>query len=322
MSYIVLDLEWNQCPKGKEFENKKMPFEIIEIGAVKLNEKYEIEDEFDQIIRPQLYTKLHYVVKELIDVSADELQSGMKFGDAARQFLDWCGDEPTFCTWGSGDLTEFQRNMEFFGLENPFPMPFKFFDIQKFYSILYEDGKIRRSLQYVIEQMNLSEDEGFHRAINDARYTAKIMQIIDIGKVKGYYSIDCYRIPHRRAQEIHAVYDTYEKVISKGYRTREGAVEANIRRECKCYVCGRVCKALIPWFSTNSKVYYGLYKCEKHGYIKTRMRAKQADNDKYFVTKIIKITDEEGAKNIERKQEIIREKRKEKRHHADGESNS
>ena len=34
MNYIVLDLEWNQCPYGKEREIRRLPFEIIEIGAV------------------------------------------------------------------------------------------------------------------------------------------------------------------------------------------------------------------------------------------------------------------------------------------------
>ena len=42
MNYIVFDLEWNQCPYGKEKENKKLPFEIIEIGAVKLDENRNI----------------------------------------------------------------------------------------------------------------------------------------------------------------------------------------------------------------------------------------------------------------------------------------
>ena len=37
MNYIVFDLEWNQSPDGKKFENARLPFEIIEIGAVKLD---------------------------------------------------------------------------------------------------------------------------------------------------------------------------------------------------------------------------------------------------------------------------------------------
>ena len=35
--FIVLDLEWNQSPAGKEGSMNRLPFEIIEIGAVKLN---------------------------------------------------------------------------------------------------------------------------------------------------------------------------------------------------------------------------------------------------------------------------------------------
>ena len=33
MDYIVLDLEWNQSPEGKENSVESMPFEIIEVGA-------------------------------------------------------------------------------------------------------------------------------------------------------------------------------------------------------------------------------------------------------------------------------------------------
>ena len=39
MNYIVFDLEWNQNPDGRKHPDSRLPFEIIEIGAVKLNEK-------------------------------------------------------------------------------------------------------------------------------------------------------------------------------------------------------------------------------------------------------------------------------------------
>ena len=38
MNYIVFDLEWNQNPAGKKSRNDRLPFEIIEIGAVKVKE--------------------------------------------------------------------------------------------------------------------------------------------------------------------------------------------------------------------------------------------------------------------------------------------
>ena len=92
MNYIVMDLEWNQCPKGKEFENKKLPFEIIEIGAVKLDSSFNVVGEFDRLIRPQLYTKLHHIVKELLDVSSEELLAGGAVPVVMEKLLE-CGDE-------------------------------------------------------------------------------------------------------------------------------------------------------------------------------------------------------------------------------------
>ncbi len=51
MNYIDFDLEWNQCPYGKERENRRLPFEILEIGAVKLDENKTIVDSFQEIIK-------------------------------------------------------------------------------------------------------------------------------------------------------------------------------------------------------------------------------------------------------------------------------
>ena len=39
MNYIVLDLEWNQGNPQREPEVYGVPFEIVEIGAIKLNEE-------------------------------------------------------------------------------------------------------------------------------------------------------------------------------------------------------------------------------------------------------------------------------------------
>ena len=45
MDYIVLDLEWNQAP-GKFDKDNMLPFEIVEIGAVKLNSRFEKASEW------------------------------------------------------------------------------------------------------------------------------------------------------------------------------------------------------------------------------------------------------------------------------------
>ena len=56
-SYIVLDLEWNQPMPGQETITQPFRFdsEIIEIGALKLNNRFEEVSEFKSFVRPVFY---------------------------------------------------------------------------------------------------------------------------------------------------------------------------------------------------------------------------------------------------------------------------
>ena len=58
-NYIVFDLEWNQGGSVREQELKELPFEIVEIGAVRLNERREKTGEFSRLIKPQVYHEMH-----------------------------------------------------------------------------------------------------------------------------------------------------------------------------------------------------------------------------------------------------------------------
>ena len=118
MKYVVVDFEWNQSPYGKNTSNKRLPFEIIEIGAVKLDENGREIGQFSKVIKPKVYKKLHHVTKSLTGITEKELSLGSPFPDALEAFLEWCGDGYMFCTWGNLDLMELQRNMKFYHLEN------------------------------------------------------------------------------------------------------------------------------------------------------------------------------------------------------------
>ena len=90
MNYIVVDLEWNQSPQGKKYEIKEIPFEIIEIGAVKLDNERNKISEFERVVKPQLYKELHFKTQEIVTIEMEELQRGDKFFDVVNDFLEWC----------------------------------------------------------------------------------------------------------------------------------------------------------------------------------------------------------------------------------------
>lgn len=52
-------------PGGKKYSNRRLPFEIIEIGAVKLNERKETVDTFHRLIKPQVYNWIHNSIGKL-----------------------------------------------------------------------------------------------------------------------------------------------------------------------------------------------------------------------------------------------------------------
>ena len=54
MDYVIFDLEWNQCPYGKEKENPKLPFEIIEIGAVKMDGERNVAVSYTHLTLPTI----------------------------------------------------------------------------------------------------------------------------------------------------------------------------------------------------------------------------------------------------------------------------
>lgn len=313
MNYIVLDLEWNQSARGKEYSVEEFPFEIIEIGAVKLDKKFNIIDEWESTIKPKVYTKLQRNVRAVLSITEEELNRGGDFEIEILKFLEWCGDDYMFATWGSMDITELRRNMNYYGVPETFSWPLLYLDLQKLYSINFSDGKSRVSLKTAIEEQGIEELEEYHSAISDARYTASLLKCLDFERVKRFLSIDTYRIPENRRDEIYLNFGTYEKYISKGFATREKAAMDRTVRACKCYICGKSMERTVKWFATNSKVYYGLFTCEEHGLIKGRFRVKQNFNGRFYAIRIMKKTDENGALSIYERQIKEREHRRKRR---------
>ncbi len=310
MNYIVLDLEWNQG----ENEEGNLPFEIIEIGAVKVNENGEIIDKFSMLIRPSIYPEIYKYISKVIGVGHDELRKGSTFVDAFYKFIEWCGKDVIFCTWGPMDLTELQRNMDYYHIENPFPFPFYYYDIQKIYSIHKKEGKIKRALDYVVEEMGITVDGPFHRAMWDSYYTAKVMEKIPLSKYLIYESIDYHRIPQTRKDEIYKVFHNYSKYVSREFSSKEEAMKEKSVTSSVCFLCGKSIKKKVDWFSVSGKFYYCAAWCPIHGWMKGKIRVKKGKNrNTIFVIKTMKYTNEEEIGKIKEKQIELREKRKERR---------
>ena len=130
--------------------------------------------------------------------------------------------------------------------------PIPFYDVQKLFSIAFEDRKTRRALKYAVDFLQIEKVDAFHRA-------------------------DADHLPKNRAEEIHVVFDDYGKYISRAFPSKIDAMRDGEVLLSKCYLCGCRTKKKIPWFTNNGKHYYSVVRCGTHGMIKMKIRLRKSE---------------------------------------------
>lgn len=312
MNYVVLDLEWNQSNTGEEPEVKEIPFEIIDMGAILLSSERKMISEFNQLVKPAIYQHMHAITSKIIHLHMKDLQKGCPFPEVMEEFLAFSGRNVIYCTWGPLDLYELQRNMRYYKMEPLSTGPLKFLDVQKLFSIAYEDRKSRRSLEYAIDFLEIEKDIPFHRAFSDAYYTAKILEILP-EEVLENYSIDTFVLPASSEEEIHVFFHDYMKYISREFADKQEALEDKEVISTKCYLCHRNIRKKIRWFTPNGKHYYSVAVCPVHGSMKSKIRIRKTENDGVYIVKTSKFISEEECQKIQDKREEAKEHRKQKK---------
>lgn len=175
MNYIVFDLEFNMFFKFKEGDlaNPELKNEIIQIGAVKLNEELETISNFDLIIKPVIYRRMNPYVKRKTNINTSRVAQGTPFVKAIESFHTWVGDDSVLCSWGHDDILALRDNCLFFGFD---ALSFdKFINIQQLYMKFGNLSK-QPSLESAVEVLEIELSTPFHDALSDAIYTVDIFK--------------------------------------------------------------------------------------------------------------------------------------------------
>lgn len=208
---------------------------------------------------------------------------------------------------------ELQRNMKYYGMLSLLPGPVTYYDVQKIYGIRHEEAGGRRSLEFAIDQMGIPKSQDFHRALTDARYTGDIFKTLEPAAVCVNSSIDVYQNPKNKKEEIFISYPTYDQYVSREFADKEKVMKDREVASTRCPVCHMPAKRRIRWFMNNSRAYESVSLCQKHGYIKGKVRIRHTDEDAYYAIKKLKRIEEKDAEEIREKRDSLRKKRQAKR---------
>lgn len=222
-----MDLEWNTAYSRKHgsFFN-----EVIEIGAVKLNENFEIIDTMSSIVKPQIGKKLRGKVKTLTHITNEDVSAGEVYPRAIKEFAKWLGDdESVFLTWGDGDIRVLSKNNEYFCDNAKLDFVYGYADVQKFcQSFLNVDSSQQIGLAAACEKFGINpEDFSHHRALDDSLMTVEC--------VRKVFSKE------KLAKYIHKCDDRfYERMNFKPFIIKDinNPLVDKSKFKCVCDICG------------------------------------------------------------------------------------
>ncbi len=172
MKYIVLDIEAT-CWLGKPPNGIN---EVIEIGAVKINEYGEVLGYFSKLIKPTLNPKLSGFCKKLTGIKQEQLNLADTYPKVIEQFKEFIGvgeDKFTLFSWGDNDKSYFSTNCKLHRLEEDWLK--NFVDMHKKYVQMKENRKrIKSGLKHVVEVEGFEFEGDQHSAYVDAYNLSKI----------------------------------------------------------------------------------------------------------------------------------------------------
>lgn len=294
MNYIVLDLEWNQTyfPKNMIKEPVLLRGEIVQIGAVKLDDGFRVVDTFKAMVAPKYYKKMHKRVSKLTGITTGQLQDGQPFPAVFEQFKAWCGQPCVFLTWGPDDINMLRDNVLLHALDAGW-LP-DTYNVQ----IIFGDQILKERRQMALtDAMELLHQPALvaHDALNDARNTACICGCLDMEKgLAEYQSLS--RQPKVRNDHGEDGASAHEEPLesweaSGAYATRAEALHDPEVLRFACPGSGEpvACEGIVR---QSYDKYIAIGKCEDGTQLLVRFKLKKQEDDTWRVSRVLWEMDE------------------------------
>jgi len=178
MYHVFVDFEMTCWRKYDRVIGEKIQ-EIIEIGAVKLDENFTLIDTFSVYVKPEFSQLLSKTCTKLTGIRNDVIKDAPSLAEAVVMLEDWLGTEDIkFYSWGKDDKIQLERECTSKGLYNKMPTKYlKWRDFQRIFMKVF--GFTRRlGLKAAMEMTGFDFEGQQHRAVDDAMNGARLLMLI------------------------------------------------------------------------------------------------------------------------------------------------
>lgn len=183
MRIVFIDLEFCKVSKINREARKLSKSEIIEVGAVKLDDKNHVIERFDAFVKPQ-YGEITPFITELTHIRPEDVSDAGGFREVMNSFLGWLGDEEVIMySWSGSDWRQIQSECRLKGYENARleSLYDAWVDFQMVFGrIIGVDQQI--SLENALNGAGISFEGRPHSALADAENTASLFALTQDGE--------------------------------------------------------------------------------------------------------------------------------------------
>lgn len=182
MNYIIVDFEMNPIAGEYREERQICHCEIIEIGAVIMDESFMILGEFKTLVKPQYNDCIYKRYETLTGISTQMVYGAPTFATAYEMFANWCtsyGSEYEIYAWSENDYNQLTAEMtlkQYTKADKMRPLE-KWFDFQKEYTEKLGLERIM-SLEKALNYAGIEFEGHMHDALCDAKNTAELFAIV------------------------------------------------------------------------------------------------------------------------------------------------
>lgn len=180
MKYVVIDLEMCKVPKGCRCKDYKWAQETIEIGAVLLNEEFEVIDRFDTFVRPR-YGRVDHFIENLTGINERDLKEAPFFEEAIDSFTEWIPVGDVSCvSWSMSDSDQIERELIAKGHSNSkmIELLTTWIDCQKIFDDRLELCRPSK-LEEALILADIYPEGNMHNGLSDAHNTAILFRKLE-----------------------------------------------------------------------------------------------------------------------------------------------
>ena len=202
MFYLVIDLEMCKVPRDYRGKSYRYANEIIQIGAVLLDDSFKRIGTLCQYVHPE-HGVIDYFIENLTGIKSSQVKKAPKLDEALIHMIDWLGERDyKIYAWSESDRNQLLHEIKAKNMTDEriyaFMKAENWIDYQDVFTKRFELSR-QLSLEEALGRAEIEPEGKFHDGLDDAVNTAYLIEKLELNPE---YQLVGYEMPDKPSERL------------------------------------------------------------------------------------------------------------------------